>query len=84
MPQSNQQIDLLWTTVFGQPPPIVAAPALLLAVLVEYLPLAPPYGASLAAAGDPVSDRTGAAGPVEEQRETKPAAVCGATGVKSA
>jgi hypothetical protein len=52
MPGAGEEVEALWVSVFGEPAPITAAPELLLEILVRHMPLAPPYGAPGAAAGD--------------------------------
>ena len=58
MTQIDRDIGLLWSEVFGEPPPITAAPDMVLDVLVRCLPLAPPYGELLPRPPD-LADGTG-------------------------
>jgi hypothetical protein len=44
MTQARLELEALWTAAFGGPPPVAASPALLSRIIVECLPLAPPYG----------------------------------------
>lgn len=44
MPLSKAEIEALWREVFGGPPPIQAAPEMLIEVLVRCLPRPAPYG----------------------------------------
>lgn len=43
MTPTEQDVEALWADLFGGPPPIKAAPGLLLDILVRHMPLAPPY-----------------------------------------
>jgi hypothetical protein len=43
MSELRHGVYALWRAVFGQPPPIEAAPRLLCDLLVRHLPAAPPY-----------------------------------------
>jgi hypothetical protein len=45
MSRYDPEIEALWTSVFGEPPPISGAGELILEILIRYLPPAPPYGA---------------------------------------
>ena len=53
MPSAKQELEGLWRAVFGEPPSIEADPAILTAVLVRHLPLAPPYAAGADAEAQP-------------------------------
>ena len=44
MAADGRQVEDLWVATFGEPPSIVAAPDLLLRILISHLPPAPPYG----------------------------------------
>jgi hypothetical protein len=44
MPASKSEIEALWRELFGGPPPVDAAPEMLLDVLVRCLPQPTPYG----------------------------------------
>lgn len=44
MSSPEDRVQDLWKGAFGQPPPIVGDPALVIATLVGSLPPAPPYG----------------------------------------
>jgi hypothetical protein len=39
----DQDIEALWTAVFGEPPPVTATAEVMLDILVRHLPPAPPY-----------------------------------------
>jgi hypothetical protein len=41
--EAEDELASLWREVFGQPPPVIGAPRLLSRVLIQSLPLAPPY-----------------------------------------
>jgi hypothetical protein len=59
MTPTDQAIHALWASVFGEPPPVTAAPELLIKILVRHLPLAPPYGEVFAAINDPIEASEG-------------------------
>jgi hypothetical protein len=43
MSDVDQDIEALWTAVFGEPPPVTATAEVMLDILVRHLPAAPPY-----------------------------------------
>ena len=53
MTERRRRVCALWRGVFGEPPPVVAEPELLLRLLVAYLPAAPPYGGHGQGPGEP-------------------------------
>jgi hypothetical protein len=49
MAGAELEIEALWVSVFGEPPPVSGSPGLMVEILVRHLPLAPPYGERVAA-----------------------------------
>jgi hypothetical protein len=50
--REDPEIASLWASVFGEPPPVIGGDALMLEILVRYLPPAPPYGSLAMSAPD--------------------------------
>lgn len=51
MAQAQPEIEALWASVFGGPPPVTGTAALMLEILIRHLPPAPPYGEPAVARG---------------------------------
>ena len=47
MPDAREELQALWTAVFGQPPAVDAEPDLLACLIVRCSPPPPVYGATL-------------------------------------